>query len=178
MGRGRHHVLVRAESRGCIVGRVAALAAMPEANSFSDAGPDLWHCLGWQPNDTQLSQLKELQSLLRHWNSRVNLTRLVENEEFWIAQVFDSLWPLKHELRAPDLPRRCIDVGTGGGFPGLAVAIALPGTTLTLVDSVGRKTAAVESMANSLGLGARVDVRTERIAVSYTHLTLPTIRSV
>jgi len=76
---------------------------MPEANSFSDAGPDLWHCLGWQPNDTQLSQLKELQSLLRHWNSRVNLTRLVENEEFWIAQVFDSLWPLKHELRAPDL---------------------------------------------------------------------------
>jgi len=127
---------------------------MPEANSFSDAGPDLWHCLGWQPNDTQLSQLKELQSLLRHWNSRVNLTRLVENEEFWIAQVFDSLWPLKHELRAPDLPRRCIDVGTGGGFPGLAVAIALPGTTLTLVDSVGRKTAAVESMANSLGLGA------------------------
>ena len=139
---------------------------MPEANSFSDAGPDLWHCLGWQPNDTQLSQLKELQSLLRHWNSRVNLTRLVENEEFWIAQVFDSLWPLEHELRAPDLPRRCIDVGTGGGFPGLAVAIALPATTLTLVDSVGRKTAAVESMANSLGLGARVDVRTERIEIT------------
>ena len=139
---------------------------MPEANSFSDAGPDLWHCLGWQPNDTQLSQLKELQSLLRHWNSRVNLTRLVENEEFWIAQVFDSLWPLQHELHAPDLPRRCIDVGTGGGFPGLAVAIALPATTLTLVDSVGRKTAAVESMANSLGLGARVDVRTERIEIT------------
>ena len=97
---------------------------MPEANSFSDAGPDLWHCLGWQPNDTQLSQLKELQVLLRDWNSRVNLTRLVENEEFWIAQVFDSLWPLEHELSTPDLTRRCIDVGTGGGFPGLAVAIA------------------------------------------------------
>ena len=139
---------------------------MPEANSFSDAGPDLWHCLGWQPNETQLSQLKELQALLRHWNSRVNLTRLVENEEFWISQVFDSLWPLEKELRTPDRTRRCIDVGTGGGFPGLAVAIALPGTTLTLVDSVGRKTAAVESMANSLDLGARVDVRTERVEVT------------
>ena len=88
---------------------------MPEANSFSDAGPDLWQCLGWQPNDTQLSQLKELQALLRHWNSRVNLTRLVENEEFWISQVFDSLWPLEKELRTPDRTRRCIDVGTGGG---------------------------------------------------------------
>ena len=139
---------------------------MPEANSFSDAGPDLWQCLGWQPNDTQLSQLKELQALLRHWNSRVNLTRLVENEEFWISQVFDSLWPLEKELRTPDRTRRCIDVGTGGGFPGLAVAIALPGTTLTLVDSVGRNTAAVESMANSLDLGARVDVRTERVEVT------------
>lgn len=74
---------------------------MPEANTFSEAGPDLWHCLGWQPNDTQLSQLKELQALLRHWNSRVNLTRLVENEEFWIAQVFDSLWPLERSYAPP-----------------------------------------------------------------------------
>ena len=139
---------------------------MPEANSFSDAGPDLWHCLGWKPSDTQLCQLKELQAVLRHWNSRVNLTRLVENEDFWIAQVFDSLWPLEHELRTPDLRRRCIDVGTGGGFPGLAVAIALPGTTLTLIDSVGRKTAAVEAMANTLGLGDRVEVRTERVEVT------------
>ena len=66
---------------------------------------------------------------------------------FWITQVFDSLWPLENELSTPDLPRRCIDVGTGGGFPGIAVAIALPGSTLTLVDSVGRKTAAVAAMA-------------------------------
>ena len=139
---------------------------MPEANTFSDAGPELWQCLGWQPNDNQLSQLKELQALLRHWNSRVNLTRLVENEEFWIAQVFDSLWPLNNELRTPDLTRRCIDVGTGGGFPGLAVAIALPGSTLTLVDSVGRKTAAVEAMATALGLGNRVNVRTERVELT------------
>ena len=77
---------------------------MPEANSFSDAGPDLWECLGWQPNDTQLSQLKELQALLRHWNSRVNLTRLVENEEFWISQVFDSLWLSPSPYPGPHSP--------------------------------------------------------------------------
>ncbi len=139
---------------------------MPEAKTFSDAGPDLWQCLGWQPKDSQLLQLKELQSLLRHWNSKVNLTRLVENEDFWITQIFDSLWPLEDELRTPDLPRRCIDVGTGGGFPGMAVAIALPGTTLTLVDSVGRKTAAVAAMAQSLGLESRLEIRTERVEVT------------
>ena len=139
---------------------------MPEVNTFSEAGPDLWQCLGWQPKDIQIAQFKKLQALLRHWNSRVNLTRLVESEDFWITQVFDSLWPLENELRNPDLPRRCIDVGSGGGFPGLAVAIALPGTTLTLVDSVGRKTAAVAAMAQSLGLENRVEVRTERVELT------------
>ncbi len=139
---------------------------MPDVPNFSAAGPDLWEYLGWQPTPTQRAQFEELQVLLRHWNSRVNLTRLVESEEFWIAQIFDSLWPLEHELRTPDTPRRCIDVGTGGGFPGLAVAIALPGSSLTLVDSVGRKTTAVTAMAQSLGLGDRISVRTERIEVT------------
>ena len=54
-------------------------------------------------------------------------------------------------------------MGTGGGFPGLAIAIALPQAQVTLLDSVGRKTAAVEAMASSLGLADRVRVRTERI---------------
>ena len=54
-------------------------------------------------------------------------------------------------------------MGTGGGFPGLAIAIALPQAQVTLLDSVGRKTAAVEAMAGSLGLADRVRVRTERI---------------
>ena len=135
---------------------------MPDTSPFANPGPELWKLLGWRPDAEQLRQLIELQQLLKDWNSRVNLTRLVEGEDFWIAQVLDSLWPLLPELMSPDTPRRCIDVGTGGGFPGLAVAIALPGAELTLVDSVGRKTAAVAAMAKSLGFGDRVLVRTER----------------
>ena len=133
---------------------------MPEP---SGPGQDLWKALAWQPSDEQLDLLTHLQLVLRDWNSKVNLTRLVEGEDFWVSQVFDSLWPLRHELKAPDHPRRCIDVGTGGGFPGLAIAIALPGARVTLLDSVGRKTTAGAAMAAALGLSARVDIRTERI---------------
>ena len=125
----------------------------------------LWPLLGWQPQPVQLQQLQALQEQLQQWNSRLNLTRLVEGDDYWIAQVFDSLWPLVPLLQSPAAtqPLHLIDVGTGGGFPGLAVAIALPQAQLTLVDSVGRKVEAVRAMAEALGLGERVHLRCERI---------------
>ena len=83
---------------------------MPDTSPFANPGPELWSLLGWSPDPEQLKQLIALQHLLQDWNSRVNLTRLVEGEDFWIAQVLDSLWPLLPELRSPDTPRRCIDV--------------------------------------------------------------------
>ncbi|MFN9695159.1 MAG: 16S rRNA (guanine(527)-N(7))-methyltransferase RsmG [Synechococcaceae cyanobacterium] len=170
-----------------------------------------WARLGWQPSDQQLSQFMALQELLRHWNQRVNLTRLVEGDDYWIAQVFDSLWPLQSLLPigalrageasaaevgtgevaahgagqnpgslpgpsrgdsscrlAPAQPHHgkafhVIDVGTGGGFPGLAVAIALPEARLTLVDSVKRKLDAVAAMAAELGIADRLSLRCERV---------------
>ena len=136
------------------------------------ATPDtsLWQELGWQPSPGQLQQLQQLQEELRSWNSRVNLTRLVEGDDYWIAQVFDSLWPLRQLLQEQaEAALTCIDVGTGGGFPGLAVAIALPQARLTLVDSVGRKTQAVQAMAAALGLGDRVELRCERVELTGRH---------
>jgi 16S rRNA (guanine527-N7)-methyltransferase len=139
----------------------------------------LWQELGWQPDAAQLDQLGALQEQLRHWNGRLNLTRLVEGNDYWVAQVFDSLWPLREllaqqgalppaatESPPPAAPLELVDVGTGGGFPGLAVAIALPQARLTLVDSVGRKVEAVQAMAEALGLQARVRLRCERIEQS------------
>jgi 16S rRNA (guanine527-N7)-methyltransferase len=126
--------------------------------------PALWAALGWSPDPTQLAQLQALNAQLREWNSRVNLTRLVEGDDYWISQVFDSLWPLRARLQAGGTePLRVIDVGTGGGFPGLAVAIALPQAQLTLVDSVGRKIEAVRAMVAALGLAKRVELRWERV---------------
>ena len=156
------------------------VATVPEA--------PFWELLGWQPTAEQLDQLVALQQELRRWNQRLNLTRLVEGDDYWIAQVFDSLWPHRALLAAtgsgsarpgqapqgleppgqerPGQERpglELIDVGTGGGFPGLALAIALPEARLTLVDSVGRKVEAVAQMARALGLESRVSVRCERI---------------
>ena len=125
--------------------------------------PGYWDALGWQPSQAQRDQLVALQGQVQSWNQKVNLTRLVDGDDFWVGQVFDSLWPLTGELQSPEQPLHWIDVGTGGGFPGLAIAIAMPKARVTLLDSVGRKTAAVEAMANTLGLADRVRVRTERI---------------
>jgi 16S rRNA (guanine527-N7)-methyltransferase len=143
-------------------------AGTPAARSspLADA-PDaaLWRSLGWRPDPGQLASFQELQHLLRQWNGRVNLSRLVEGDDYWIGQVYDSLWPLRSLIGSPAAaePLRLIDVGTGGGFPGMAAAIALPAARLTLVDSVGRKVEAVRAMADSLGLAERVDLRCERI---------------
>ncbi|MEB3319190.1 MAG: 16S rRNA (guanine(527)-N(7))-methyltransferase RsmG [Cyanobacteriota bacterium] len=142
----------------------------------------VWEPLGWQPDAMQVARFEALRQELCRWNSRLNLTRLVEGDDYWIAQVFDSLWPWLPLLRAADseaaarcespgaspAPKpsdapRLIDVGTGGGFPGLALAIALPHAHLTLVDSVARKLEAVEAMAREVGLAERVCVRRERV---------------
>ena len=83
----------------------------------------LWQELGWAPCAVQERLFVELQEQLRTWNSRLNLTRLVEGDDYWISQVFDSLWPLVPLLQSsPEEALHLIDVGTGGGFPGLAVA--------------------------------------------------------
>jgi 16S rRNA (guanine527-N7)-methyltransferase len=151
------------------------MAASPDPTAPADApgasaagGPDprLWQELGWTPDPDQLNALVALQEQLRLWNGRINLTRLVEGDDYWIAQVFDSLWPwvplLSDPAGVPD-GLELIDVGTGGGFPGLALAIALPTARVTLVDSVGRKLEAVRAMAASLGLGEeRLRLRCER----------------
>jgi 16S rRNA (guanine527-N7)-methyltransferase len=61
--------------------------------AFDSPSPQLWQALGWEPAPEQLEQLLGLQLQLREWNARLNLTRLVEGEDFWVAQVLDSLWP-------------------------------------------------------------------------------------
>ncbi|KEF43023.1 MAG: 16S rRNA methyltransferase [Cyanobium sp. CACIAM 14] len=144
----------------------SAPSGEPGSRPGEEPDPALWQELGWTPDSGQLAALLALQDQLRLWNGRVNLTRLVEGDDFWIAQVFDSLWPWVPLLTAPGGVSdglEVIDVGTGGGFPGLALAIALPTARLTLVDSVGRKLEAVQAMATSLGLEGRLELRCERV---------------
>ena len=126
----------------------------------------IWEHLKWHPTNAQIHELTTLQYLLKKLNKEVNLTRLLDGNDFWVAQILDSLWPFKNELKSQSQSLKIIDVGTGCGLPGLAIAIALPNSSLTLVDSIKKKTNAVRELIEGLNLQSRVSVRTERIELT------------
>ncbi len=83
-------------------------------------------------------------------NRRMNLTAVREEEGVWTRHIFDSLL-LIPRLKA-DAGQRALDLGSGGGFPGLVLAIMRPDMEWTLVDSVGKKTRFLQETADELGL--------------------------
>lgn len=136
-------------------------------NSYlNKPNPSIWKILGWDPSEEQLEKLISLQEILKRYNEKLNLTKLVEGDDYWIAQVFDSIWPIKNELNQPTLERSIIDVGSGCGFPGLAIAIALPGAKLTLVEAINKKQEVLKLIASELDLSSRVSVRHERVELT------------
>lgn len=98
-------------------------------------------------------------ALLLAANARLNLTRIVEPISVARLHLLDALsaLPLVDELA----PRRVVDLGSGGGVPGLVLALARPAIDWILVDSVRKKADALRGFVHELGL-ARVDVRDER----------------
>src|ERR687883_1008699 len=97
--------------------------------------------LGIQLGDAQIARLDQLGAALREGNQRVNLTRITDPAEVETRHFLDSLTaavPLLDRLRQGE-PLRMVDVGSGGGMPGLPLKIAFPRLRLTLVESVGKK---------------------------------------
>ena len=122
----------------------------------------IWNTLKWVPNEKQLAQFIHLQELLKEWNKKTNLTRLVDGDDFWTAQICDSLLPLYEELQHPELSHKYIDIGSGCGFPGIAIAIAMPNSNITLLDSSSKKTTFLKEVSQEIGLNSRITVVTER----------------
>lgn len=106
----------------------------------------------------QLAQLGELAALYAHWNSQINVISRKDMESFDERHVLHSLaiqaWGL--------IPRgaKVLDVGTGGGFPGIPLAIANPHAKFTLIDGRGKKIQVVREVVQALGLK---NVRAEAI---------------
>ena len=92
---------------------------------------------GFSLSPLQLSAFERFEQELIEWNSRMNLTAIREVEAIRTKHFLDSLSCLL-VLRDP-LPNRMIDIGTGAGFPGIPLKIALPNLRITLVESVGKK---------------------------------------
>ena len=99
----------------------------------------------------QVEQFKSLGYLYSYWNQRINLISRKDLEHFYQHHVLHSLGIAKvQDFKSGN---RALDVGTGGGFPGIPLAILFPDTQFHLIDSIGKKIKVVEQVINELGLG-------------------------
>jgi len=98
----------------------------------------------------QLQQFKQLDPLYRDWNSQINVISRKDIDELYMRHVLHSLGIAK--VQPFKAGARILDVGTGGGFPGIPLAILFPETHFYLVDSIGKKIKVVQEVANAVGL--------------------------
>ena len=101
-------------------------------------------------SEDQKRQFSWLQSLYEDWNLKINVVSRKDIDELYLRHVLHSLGIAKVQ---PFLPGASIlDVGTGGGFPGIPLAILFPETRFHLVDSIGKKIKVVNEVVEGLGL--------------------------
>ena len=87
--------------------------------------------------DNQIRQFSLLRTLYEDWNLKINVVSRKDVEELYLRHVLHSLGIAK-VISFPD-GAKVMDVGTGGGFPGIPLAILFPNVQFTLVDSIGKK---------------------------------------
>jgi len=98
----------------------------------------------------QISQFKLLSGLYKDWNLKINVVSRKDIDEIYLRHVLHSLAISKIQSFLP--ASSVLDVGTGGGFPGIPLAILFPEVQFHLVDSIGKKIKVVNAIADSLDL--------------------------
>lgn len=101
-------------------------------------------------SETQIGQFTKLQELYQDWNLKINVVSRKDIDELYLRHVLHSLGIAKVVQFKPG--SEVLDVGTGGGFPGIPLAILFPETKFHLVDSIGKKIKVVDEVVAGLGL--------------------------
>lgn len=103
-----------------------------------------------QLTEIQLEQFRKLQELYKDWNLKINVVSRKDIDELYLRHVLHSLGIAKVIEFLPGA--HVLDVGTGGGFPGIPLAILFPETNFHLVDSIGKKIKVVDEVIEGLKL--------------------------
>ena len=101
-------------------------------------------------NADQYARFAQLEAQYRDWNTKVNVISRQDIENLEVRHVLHSLAIAKVFQFKPGA--RLLDLGTGGGFPGIPMAILLPEVQFTLIDGTGKKITVVQEVAQALGL--------------------------
>ena len=106
--------------------------------------------LGIDLTEEQLNKLEQFYELLKEWNTKINLTRIIEKEDVYLKHFYDSLTLIK----AIDLTKEITlcDVGTGAGFPGIVLKIVFPNLKITLIDSLLKRVKYLNDIIEKLEL--------------------------
>jgi 16S rRNA (guanine527-N7)-methyltransferase len=101
-------------------------------------------------SEVQIAQFEKLEELYKFWNAQINVVSRKDIDELYVKHVLHSLAISK--VVNFKKGTKILDVGTGGGFPGIPLAILYPGCDFLLVDSIGKKIKVVNEVALRLGL--------------------------
>ena len=100
--------------------------------------------------ENQIQQFTQLESLYNEWNEKINVISRKDMESLYEKHILHSLGIAKVMEFSPGT--RVLDIGTGGGFPGIPLAILFPDSQFTLIDSIGKKISVVNAVAEGVGL--------------------------
>lgn len=108
--------------------------------------------LKYFPNlsEYQVEQFQKLESLYLEWNEKINVISRKDTDFLYEKHILHSLGIAKVMQFAPNT--KVLDVGTGGGFPGIPLAIMFPEVEFTLIDSIGKKIKVVQEISDGVGL--------------------------
>lgn len=99
-------------------------------------------------------RFEEAAALWTEWNARINVVSRKDIGNIYTHHILHSLAIAEylHEYYPGEVPEKVLDIGTGGGFPGIPLAIAMPSVKFTLCDSIGKKLKVAAAVAEGLGL--------------------------
>lgn len=141
-------------------------------------------------DETRENQYRQMEALYRDWNSKINVISRKDIDELYCHHVLHSLAVAEYvkmalpetydALRDPSGNVSILDIGTGGGFPGIPLAILFPGGKFTLCDSIGKKIKVASAVAEALGLEnvTTVNARAETIASKFDFIVSRAVTSI